>query len=146
MLIWNEEVYYLFSASETDNLREMNILIISQGIEIVLWYLFNDNFNALSNVLPIRNNFFIFRIKKQENNQLQAYSMHIFLASMLHLKFFLTKQQKDYFFQGIKFFFFRQFLKISENLLSFCRQNSQYSQQVCSKERCYQSFDYNYII
>lgn len=64
MLIWNEEVYYLFSASETDNLWEMNILIISQGIEIVLWYLFNDNFNALSNVLPIRNNFFIFRIKK----------------------------------------------------------------------------------
>lgn len=64
MLIWNEEVYYLFSASETDNLREMNILIISQGIEIVLWYLFNDNFKALSNVLPIRNNFFIFRINK----------------------------------------------------------------------------------
>lgn len=66
MLIWNEEVYYLFSASETDNLnlREMNIFMISQGIEIVLWYLFNDNFNALSNVLSIRNNFFIFRINK----------------------------------------------------------------------------------
>lgn len=59
MLIWNEEVCYLFSSSETDNhnLWEMNILIPSQGIQIVLWYLFNDNFNALSNVFSIRNIF-----------------------------------------------------------------------------------------
>lgn len=61
MLIWNKEVCYLFSASETDNFHfwEMNILILSQGIEIVLWYLFNNNVNAVSNVLSILNIFFL---------------------------------------------------------------------------------------
>lgn len=58
MLIWNKEVCYLFSTNEENNLNfwEINILILSQGIEIVLWYLFYDNVNALTNAL--RNIFF----------------------------------------------------------------------------------------
>lgn len=60
MLIWNLEVCYLFSESEIDNFSfwEINILILSQGNKIVLWYLLNNNVNALSNGLPIRNTFF----------------------------------------------------------------------------------------
>lgn len=58
--------------------------ILSQGIEIILWYIISDNFNALNNFLSVKNTF-LFRMNRWANNQLQAYGMHTSLLLILCL-------------------------------------------------------------
>lgn len=100
MLILNEKVCHLFNANEMDNLNlwEINISILSQGIEIILWYLVSDNSCALNNVLSIRN-IFIFRKKGAGNKSIMGIQYAHFPGINIIFQSFWQNSNRDFFRQ-----------------------------------------------